>query len=146
MVQDSSTGSNANPPAAARSRLAAAAAVVAVLFGMATLFSGGRVLLGVDPGYRVFQPLLIFNTAMGLAYVGVGLLIWRRSRLAVTGAGLIVLANLAMFTFIAFLYRTGDGVARTSVLAMAFRTGVWLLLLVALLWSRRAVRVGGGTA
>ncbi len=45
---------------------------VAVLFGVATLFAGGRVLLGSDPGYEVFRPLLTHNTAMGVAY-----LVWR---------------------------------------------------------------------
>lgn len=142
VLQDPSAQLDVVPPAAARSRLTRIVAVVALLFGAATLLAGGRVLLGADPGYRVFQPLLVFNTAMGIAYLGVGLLLGYRSRLAVAGAGLIVLANAAMFMFIAFLYRTDDVVARTSVLAMAFRTGVWIVLLLALLWSQRQARAG----
>lgn len=42
------------------------AAGMAVLFGAATLVAGGRVLLGADPGYEVFRPLLVYNTAMGV--------------------------------------------------------------------------------
>ena len=48
------------------------AATIAVLFGIATLFAGGRVLLGSDPGYEVFRPLLIYNTSMGVAYLAAG--------------------------------------------------------------------------
>ncbi len=40
-------------------------ALAAVLLGMATVVTGLRVLTGWDPGYPVFQPLLIINTAMG---------------------------------------------------------------------------------
>lgn len=42
---------------------------VAVLFGIITLFAGRRGLLEDDPGYEVFRPLLIYNTAMGLVYL-----------------------------------------------------------------------------
>ncbi len=47
-------------------------AAVAVLFGIATVVAGTRVLSGSDPGYLVFRPLLIFNTAMGVAYLAAG--------------------------------------------------------------------------
>lgn len=36
----------------------AVVAAIAVLFGARTVFAGGRVLLGADPGYEVFRPLL----------------------------------------------------------------------------------------
>jgi hypothetical protein len=42
-------------------------AFAAILFGVATIIAGVRVLAGADPGYTVFQPLLIYNTAMGIA-------------------------------------------------------------------------------
>jgi len=48
------------------------AAVAAVIFGLATVTAGGRVLLGYsEPGYVVYQPLLIYNTLMGFVYVAV---------------------------------------------------------------------------
>ena len=46
------------------------------MFGVATLFAGSRVLLGSDPGYEVFRPLLIYNTAMGAAYLAAGITVW----------------------------------------------------------------------
>ena len=69
-------------------------AAVAVLFGVATLFAGGRVLLGSDPGYEVFRPLLIYNTAMGLAYLAAGIAVWRSVNAGRNAAGAIFLLNL----------------------------------------------------
>lgn len=41
-----------------RNKKIAVLAFIAILFGIATIFAGGRVLLGADPGYVVFRPLL----------------------------------------------------------------------------------------
>ena len=61
----SGTGDHVAPP---RSRKRSAlAALVAVRFGVATVVAGSRVLLGADPGYAVFRPLLWCNAAMGVA-------------------------------------------------------------------------------
>jgi energy-converting hydrogenase Eha subunit H len=113
------------------------AAAVAVVFGVVTLVAGGRVLLGADPGYTVYRPLLLFNTAMGLAYVAVGVLAWRRSAFGVTGAALVALANLAVLGGIAMLYAPGGPVAVNSLQAMAFRTVVWVAIVLVLLWAGR---------
>ena len=40
--------------------------VIAIVFGIATIAAGGRVLAGADPGYEVFRPPLI---AVGAAWV-----------------------------------------------------------------------------
>ncbi|MEJ1395471.1 MAG: hypothetical protein RPU64_14965 [Candidatus Sedimenticola sp. (ex Thyasira tokunagai)] len=50
---------------------------IAVLFGLLTMFAGTRVLLGSNPGYIVFRPLLIYNAAMGIVYVAAGIIAWR---------------------------------------------------------------------
>lgn len=104
------------------------AAGVAILFGLATLFAGGRVLLGADPGYTVFRPLLIYNVAMGVAYVIAGVLIWRSIRWGRYAAGAIFLLNLIVLLGIIVLYRGGAAVAVDSLRAMTLRTVVWLLL------------------
>ena len=41
-------------------------ALAAASFGLVTIIAGVRVLAGSDPGYIVFRPLLIYNTAMEL--------------------------------------------------------------------------------
>ena len=59
-------------------RLQILTAIVAIVFGLFTVFAGSRVLLEIsDPGYALFLPLLIFNTVMGFIYITAGILIWR---------------------------------------------------------------------
>lgn len=115
-------------------------AAVAVLFGIATLLAGGRVLLGADPGYMVFLPLLVYNTAMGAAYVAAGIAIWRNPVAGRKAAGVIFLLNLLVFAAILILHRVGGPVAIDSVRAMTLRTGVWLALFLGANWiARRGV-------
>jgi len=112
------------------------AAVVAVLFGLATLFAGGRVLMGYsDPGYVVYRPLLIYNTVMGFAYIAAGVAIWVSRQRGKYAASAIFIFNLAVLLGVVFLYANGGAVAIDSVRAMAFRTSVWLALLVVLAWK-----------
>jgi hypothetical protein len=119
-----------------------AAAAAALLFGLATIWAGVRVLSGQgDPGYVVFRPLLIFNTVMGVAYLGAGVTIWRSLWWGRTAAAAILTLNLIAAGTIALLYASGEAVAVDSVRAMGFRTAVWLALFVALVWlSRKASR------
>ena len=113
-------------------------AIIAVAFGLLTVFSGGQVLLGYsDPGYTVFTPLLIFNTIMGVVYAGAGSMIWRDITLGLPAAKAIFLINCAALLTILIVYYLGGSVAVESLKAMSFRTAVWLVLWVALLWIRR---------
>lgn len=116
-----------------------AAAVVAVLFGLVTLVAGGRVLMGADPGYRVFRPLLIFNTAMGVAYIAAGLALWRGLRGGVAVGRVILALNTIVFAAALGLYAF-HAVAIESVRAMAFRTLVWLGLLMVVVRAGRTAR------
>ena len=74
---------------------------VAASFGLVTIFAGGRVLAGADPGYIVFLPLLIFNTVMGVIYVVAALVIWRsidhgkQVAAIIFGLNLLVLGGIA---------------------------------------------------
>lgn len=114
-----------------------AAATIAVLFGIATLIAGGRVLLGSDPGYEVFRPLLIYNTAMGVAYLMAGAALWHRASAGRNAAGAIFLLNLLVLAGIVMVYAYGGGVAVDSLRAMTLRTLVWLLLFLAAWWAAR---------
>ena len=107
---------------------------VATVFGLMTLFAGGRVLLGADPGYVVFRPLLIYNTVMGLGYLAVAALIWRRPMQGRYGAAAIFVLNVLVLAGIAVRYQNEGPVAVDSVRAMMLRTGVWLVILLATLW------------
>jgi len=111
--------------------------MAAALFGLATIAAGVRVLAGADPGYVVFRPLLLFNTAMGFAYVGAGVLAWRDLTRGRSAAAVIFALNLCVLGAIGYLYSTGSAVAVDSVRAMTLRTGVWLVLFLVLAWLRR---------
>jgi hypothetical protein len=112
-------------------------ALVAVLFGLVTVIAGARVLTGSDPGYIVFRPLLIYNTAMGVAYVAAGLIVWRSLDRGKYAAAVIFVLNALVLAAIGFLYATGSAVAIESLRAMAFRTVVWCLLFLGLAWIGR---------
>ena len=125
------------------------AAAVAILFGLATVWAGVRVLWGeADPGYVVFRPLLVFNTIMGAAYLGAGIVILKHLRWGRNAAGAILLVNLVVAGAVALLFASGAKVAVESARAMALRAGVWLGIFAALFWltvsSSRAAEVGDG--
>lgn len=116
-------------------------ALVAALFGLVTIIAGARVLVGYHPGYIVFWPLLIYNTAMGVAYVAAGILAWRNVKRGKYAAVAIFVFNLLVLGTIGYLHVAGNSVAMESLRAMTFRTVVWLLLFLGLAWvdSRNAV-------
>ena len=117
------------------------AALVAVGFGLATIFAGSRVLLGADPGYVVFRPLLIYNTAMGFVYLAAGIVVWRSFVRGRSAAGAIFVLNLVVLAAIGALYANGGAVALESVHAMVLRTVVWFLLFAVCAWLVRSSRV-----
>ena len=118
-----------------------AVATAAALFGLATIAAGARVLTGADPGYVVFRPLLLFNTAMGFAYVGAGVVAWRDLTRGRFAAAVIFGLNLCVLGAVGYLYPTGGAVAVDSLRAMTLRTGIWLALWLGLTWlSTRGAR------
>lgn len=116
------------------SKLQRASIVVALLFGLVTLFSGGRVLLGADPGHVVVRPLLLFNTVMGAAYVTTAVLLRRDLRRGRSAAGAIALLNLLVLGSLLVYAGSGGSVAGDSFAAMALRTGVWTAIFAAAGW------------
>lgn len=111
-------------------------ALVAVLFGLLTMFAGSRVLLGSDPGYIVFRPLLIYNSIMGGVYVMAGIIAWRNIKPGTFMAATIFVLNLVVLAVIYFLYSKGTAIAVDSIRAMSLRTVVWLALFAGLGWLR----------
>ena len=109
-------------------------ALAAASFGLVTIIAGVRVLAGSDPGYIVFRPLLIYNTAMGIVYVAAGIIAWRSLDRGKHAAVAIFVLNFLMLAAIGFLYTTGSAVAIESLLAMTFRTVVWFVLFLGLAW------------
>lgn len=103
-------------------------AIVAVIFGLLTVVSGGRALFGgVDMG-AVVPFVLWFNFAAGFAYVAAGIGLWRGARWAALLALGIAVATAAVFA--AFLWHVGSGGAweARTMGAMILRTGVWIAI------------------
>ena len=109
-------------------------ALAAALFGLVTIIVGSRVLAGSNPGYIVFRPLLIYNTAMGIAYMAAGVIAWRNLDRGKYAAGTIFVLNLLVLGATGYLYATGSAIAIESVRAMMFRTVSWLVLYLGMVW------------
>lgn len=116
----------------ARSNVQRVVSAVAVIVGLATVVAGSRVLSGVDPGYVVFRPLLVFNVLMGMGYIAAGVAIWHGLRQGRFAAATILGLNVMVLLAITILFANGADVAPDSVRAMIFRTAVWLVLLIVL--------------
>lgn len=115
-------------------RLKILTATVAIIFGLLTVFAGSRVLFGIsEPGYTLFLPLLIFNTIMGFIYIAAGIMILGKTLKGVFTSKIIFMLNFSVLLIILFLYVfSSDQVAVDSIMAMVFRTTVWLAIYWAL--------------
>ncbi|MCP4290157.1 MAG: hypothetical protein GY792_38085 [Gammaproteobacteria bacterium] len=111
--------------------------LIAVLFGLITVIAGTRVLAGSDPGYYVFLPLLLYNTVMGVAYIVVGIIMWRNTTQGKYAAASIFGLNFLVLGIVGYLYAAEASVAVNSVGAMIFRTVIWLVLFLGLTWVYR---------
>ena len=108
--------------------------LVAVIFGLLTVFAGTRVLLGADPGYIVYRPLLIYNTAMGFMYILAGITALRSLKQGMYASVTVFALNVLVLSTIYYLYKQGSPIAVDSLRAMTFRTMVWLVLLAGFAW------------
>jgi hypothetical protein len=118
-------------PAGSASRIALKlAAIAAVLFGIATVASGGNVLFG-DGAQSAgnYVPFIVwFNFLAGFAYVAAGAGLWLGRR---WGAALaVLLACATAIVFAAFGWHIGRGGAyeNRTLFAMTLRLGVWLAI------------------
>jgi hypothetical protein len=107
-------------------------AIIAILFGTVTLFSGGSVLF-VDGTGRAdagnYVPFVLwFNFLAGFAYIiaGIGLYLWRKW--AVELAMLIALATVLVSAALGVYIFTGGAYEMRTVGAMALRSVLWLVI------------------
>lgn len=114
------------------SRALKIAAGVAVLFGVLTVFSGGRALFGSEEARAAVGNavpfVLWFNFLAGFAYVVAGIGLFLRLRPAVwLSAGILGTTFLAMLALGVHVMQGGAFEMRT-VGAMILRTGVWAII------------------
>ncbi len=108
--------------------------VIAVVFGLASIVSGGRVVLSMD-GAREAAGAYVgfvvwFNFLAGFAYVaaGIGLWMWRRW-------GALLAAVIAVATFLVAMglsthVWSGGAFEMRTVAAMVLRLAVWIAIAV----------------
>jgi hypothetical protein len=106
-------------------------AIVAVLFGLLTIISGGRTLFDAEArqlagNYVAF--VLWFNFLAGFAYVvaGIGLWFWQRWAMWLSFA--IAVATLIIFVAFGIQIWTGGSYEMRTVAAMGLRTITWLVI------------------
>lgn len=114
----------------------ASLAMLAVIFGVMTILSGGSVLFG-DDGVRalagdVVSVVLWVNFLAGFAYVIAGLGIWMRARWAFPLAVLIVGATLAAGLYFTLAVLTGAAFEMRTVGALALRVSIWAAIAIAI--------------
>ncbi len=118
------------------------AGALAIVFGLATIRAGARVLFGVPEAvseagdYVAF--VLWFNFIAGLFYVLAGIGLWLRSRWAIALATAIAVATLLVFAAFGLHAATGGAWESRTLAAMTLRSAVWIVL--AFLAARRIAR------
>lgn len=112
-----------------RERSLGAVAVIAVLFGLLTVASGGRVLFGGDAVEQTAGAtvgfVVWFNFLAGFAYVVAGLGLWLGRRWAVPWAALIALATAMVYAVFAVHVWNGGAYELRTAAAMSVRLAVW---------------------
>lgn len=98
---------------------------VAIAFGVLTIFSGGRTLLGSADMGAVVPFVLWFNTLAGLAYVVAGLGLWQGRPWAYPLSLAIFAATLLVFAAFGLHVAQGGAFEMRTVFAMALRSTVW---------------------
>lgn len=105
------------------------AATVAVLFSLLTIVEGSQALLGItQQEYIVFTPLLIYNVAMAIVGLFVGMLIWLNHKRALTLTSIVTVLHLIVLIIVAVIFISDGPVAMHSVKAMTIRTAIWLAI------------------
>lgn len=108
------------------------AGALALLFGIATVVSGGRILFGGDAARAaagdVVTFVLWFNTASGLLYVAAGAGLLARQRWAALLSVAIAVAILAAFAALGVHIVLGGAFEPRTVAAMTLRSVVWMAI------------------
>jgi hypothetical protein len=101
---------------------------VAVVFGLATVISGGRALFGEADMGAVVPFVLLFNFVAGFAYLLAGFGLWRGMVWApAISIGIAAATGVAFAVFLWHIWGGGAYENRTMA-AMTLRLGVWIAI------------------
>lgn len=125
--------------AARRDAWMMALAVLAIVFGVATLRAGGSVLFGSEEARRAAGAyvgfVVWFNFLAGFAYVAAGIGLWLRRRWGFVLAAALAIATLAVFAAFGLHVAAGGAWEPRTVGALTLRTVVWAVI-AAIAWRR----------
>lgn len=113
-----------------RSRWSSIMAVVAVLFGLLTIVSGGRTLFNAEVQQLAgnYVPFVLwFNFLAGFAYVIAGIGLWTMQRWSLWLSVAIAAATLLVFAVFGIQIWMGGLYEIRTVGAMGLRTIVWII-------------------
>jgi hypothetical protein len=116
------------------------ASVLAFIIGGMAIFTGGKVLLGNDPGYYVINWLPVYNYTVGILTVFLTApLIWSKNRLAQSAA----VSTFSLHAAVMLVLQTSYSgvVAPDSIQAMTLRLIVWLTILGLMFFQSRKLNV-----
>ena len=85
--------------------------------------------------YPVLPWLVLYNVVVGFLSVIDGASLWMQRKWGRVLAALILLCHGIVFLGLMTLIMLGKSVARTSVMAMLFRTAIWFLIYMVLRWK-----------
>lgn len=117
-----------------RSRIQIAAAVVAVVFGLATIASGSSVLFGPEQvrgaAGHVVPYVLRFNFLTGFVYVAAGIGLWQARQWGLWLSGGLTLALAVVFAFFMEHIATGGSFEMRTLYALVLRFTLWGLITI----------------
>ncbi|MCP4386202.1 MAG: hypothetical protein GY798_33140 [Hyphomicrobiales bacterium] len=122
--------------ALARPRWGTVVSVIAVLFGVLTVVSGGNALFVDSAAVGDAVPFVLwFNFLAGFAYVlaGIGLFLWKRWA-AMLSAG-IAITTLVIFAAFVWHVANGGAFEMRTMGAMTVRSGIWIAIAIATCWA-----------
>jgi len=120
----------------------AAVSIVAIVFGLLTLKSGGAVLF-IDGEDRLaagnYVPFVLwFNFIAGFFYIIAGAGLWQRRQWAVKLSFLIVLATLIVYVLLGLHILSGGLYETRTVIAMSLRSVIWVFIAAFAYWKIKA--------
>lgn len=115
------------------------AATLAVIIGLLSIKAGVSVLLGMSaPTYPVLQWLVVYNVALGFVSLIAGIGLWMQHKWGITLAAIIASLHGLVFITLISMFALGRTVAPKSIMAMLFRTAIWLVIIALPAWKNKA--------
>lgn len=113
-------------------------ASIAILIGVISFVTGSRVLIGsFDPGNTTFRVLIYYNVIMGLISILAGYLIWKNHKNALSLSCFITIGHLVVLLLLKIVFN--DVIAQESVMAMLFRSSIWVVIATSVLLLKRSI-------